>query len=372
MFLQSLKQREPGQAVVIVALAFVLLVGCLGLALDGANAFGQRRLVGNATDAASIAATRTLASELANPVLLSYRSSGGTAIRTTIEDFLTSRNDLGGATLTWRAFYVDRLDPEGSMGEVVIGGRPPTGADGVRVETTIEFPTYFMAALGQRTLNVSGAGTSVYGPLGTAIGQDLVPLALSNTAEQKLKDEVEVDLDLRGYLASLPPPYLDPLNPDLGFDPTYTFPPSDVIASYDIIHVSFAEVTGAPATGDDCMAGTPVDSLTYWWCNGSPNKLRFNRQLPNGGPDYNFLNPTITWRRDNRNILVMPVWAYGIDADGNLQQEIKNFIAAEIVSFDSTTGVLRLRHLPNYATAGAMLGEGSGVPNGVWAVNLKR
>src|SRR5215212_4235943 len=53
-------QRNEGQAVVLAALAFIVLVGALGLALDGANAYNQRRNANNAADAAAMAGTRAL------------------------------------------------------------------------------------------------------------------------------------------------------------------------------------------------------------------------------------------------------------------------------------------------------------------------
>lgn len=365
--------RERGQAAVLAAFAFILLVGALGLALDGANAFGQRRLIGNAADTAAIAGARALASEISEPSAspISFQSNGSTTVNAAIEAFLSDRNDLGGATLTWEAFYVERLAPEGSLGAVIDGGKPPNGADGVRVETTITFPTYFMAAFGRRTLTVSGSGTAVFGPLGTAVGQDLAPLALSVTGAQILEDEGEVRLDLENYIVeNTVPEYIDPLNPDLGFLPFAL--PDDVITSADIKHVSFAEVSEAPDTGDDCLAGTVENSLTYWWCQGSPNKLSFNRELPAGDPNFSELNASITWRKNNRDLLVLPVYVDSVRGDDEAYHELVNFVAVEIVSFNSAEGVLRVRHLTNYATAGAMIGAGSGVATGVWAINLTR
>jgi hypothetical protein len=365
---RKIYRRDEGQALVLVALAFVLLVGMLGLALDGANAFGQRRLVSNATDAAAIAGTRELIARL-------NRSDGSAHIYDTIESFLTSRNDLRGAAVTWRAYYVDRLSPEGSLGELTpTSGRPPSGSDGVRLEVVISFPTYFMGVFGQRTLSVSGRSVAVYGPLGTALGQDMAPMALSVTGLEILKREGTVRLDLKGTIAdNLPWVLIDPLNPDAGS--VQEGLPDDVITAADIKHVSFAEVAVAPDTGDDCLSATQVDSLTYWWCKGSPNKLRINRELPSNGPDFDILNPAIEWRKDNRNVLVLPVYADSVRVVAGEDQyfyELVNFVAVEIRRFNDDEGILRVRHLPNYATAGALIGDGSGVETGVWAINLTR
>jgi hypothetical protein len=345
-----LRPRVRGQAAVLAALCFVVLVACLGLALDGANAFGQRRVLANAADAAALAGAREL---------IARRDQGGgsTHINHAIEEFLTGQNGLDADDLTWRAFYVDRLSPDGSLGQIVNGARPPSGADGVRVELSYAFPTYFMGVFGQVSLSVSGRAAAVFGPLGTAVGQDLAPLALSRTAQEILeRNEGEnVTIDMREKLA---------LDRGWLFDPTLL--PDDVITMANIAHVSFANVDEEPETGDDCVSG-PADSLTYWWCQGSPNKLRINRKLPHtAAVNYGRLNSAIEWREDHRPIMVLPVYADVGD------YQLVNFIAVEIRGYDDSMGTLEVRYLPDYATAGAMIGDGSGAETGVWAVNLTR
>lgn len=356
--------RAEGQALVLVALAFVLLVAALGLALDGANAFGQRRLAANAADAAAIAGARALIAQKGH-------GSGGTVVNDTIDAFLNDRHDLHGAQVIWSATYVDRFDPEGSLGPVTDGSAPLNDAEGVHVDVEITFPTYFMGVFGQRSLSVSGRGVAVYGPLGTAIGQDLAPLALSLTGWEILQDEGTVRLDMRDKI--LPTiVWRDPANHDMGFDLVL---PDDVINFSNIKHVSFAEVAGAPVTGNDCLSTTAEDSLTYWWCQGSPNKLTINRELPTGAPNFGVLNTAITWRQSHRNLLVLPVYADDIRFVGGVEQIYQRlvlFAAVEIEDLDTTDSILTIRHLPDYTTSGAMVGEGSGVETGVWAVNLTR
>lgn len=345
-----LRAQTRGQAAVLAALCFVVLVACLGLALDGANAFGQRRVVANAVDAAALAGAREL-------IARRDQGSGGTHINKAIEEFLTDQNGLAADDLSWQAFYVDRLSPDGSLGQVVNGARPPSGADGVRVELSYSFPTYFMGVFGRGSLSVSGRAAAVYGPLGTAVGQDLAPLALSRTAQEILEDEGDVTIDMRGKLADAN--FWD-INPAL-------LPP-DVITQANIAHVSFANVDEEPETGDDCVAG-PADSLTYWWCQGSPNKLRINRELrATATVNYGRLNSAIGWREDHRPVMVLPVYA-DVGPD---EYQLVNFIAVEIRGYNDSMGTLEVRYLPDYATAGAMIGDGSGAETGVWAVNLTR
>jgi hypothetical protein len=352
----------------MVALAFVLLVAALGLAIDGANAFGQRRLVGNAVDAAAIAGARELIPQLS-------QGDGGTAINEVIERFLSGQHNLQGATLSWEAYYIDRLSPDSSLGPVTDGARPPQTADGVRIQALITYPTYFMGVFGQRTMSVSGLGAAVFGPLGTAVGQDLAPVALSPNGWEILRNQGTVRLDMQGMIAaSLPPVLRDPDHPEYGTEPAPL--PADVVSEANIKHVSFAEVAGEPATGNDCLASPAVDSLTYWWCQGSPNKLRINRELPSAeSPNFARLSTVISWRRTNRNILVIPVYAYSVrfvDGEEEIYTTLVNFVAVEITDYNSSDSVLTLHHLPNYATAGAMIGDGSGAETGVWAVNLTR
>lgn len=361
-------RRAEGQSAVLAALCFAVMVGFLGLAIDGSNAFGQRRRLANATDAAALAGARALLARR-NDSGAGFRNNSGTRTFDAIEEFLTTRHELSDGAVSWRAYYVDRLDPEGSLGEVVRGSRAPSASDGVRVEVSYSFDTYFMGVFGRRELGVGGRAAAVFGPLGTAIGQDLAPLALSNTGRQILMDQGTVRIDLRDSIADeignpANWPFIDPLNPDLGRIPLTM--PADVIASADVKHVSFAEVSTPPETGDDCLASS-AESLTFWWCQGSPNKLRINRQLPTNGADLDHLSGAIEWRENHRPILVLP--EYG---DIGIYYEIVSFVAVELRSYNSATGVLTVERLDNYATAGAMVGEGSGVETGVWAVNLTR
>ncbi|HOG47714.1 MAG TPA: pilus assembly protein TadG-related protein, partial [Anaerolineae bacterium] len=60
MTLQKLR-REQGQAVVLVALMVVVLVGSLALVVDVGNMYAERRFMQNAADAGAMAGARALA-----------------------------------------------------------------------------------------------------------------------------------------------------------------------------------------------------------------------------------------------------------------------------------------------------------------------
>ncbi len=354
-----LAQRMRGQALIMVALALVLLVAMVGLALDGANAFGQRRRVSYAADAASLAATRTLIQQ--------QRIGGsGAPINSAIQDFLTSGHQIDASNLTWTAFYVQRDAPDVTVGTVDDSTTVPSNVDGVQVNVSFSFDTYFMRIMGMRMLSVGTSGTSIYGPLGTAVGQDLAPLGISVTGLEVIKNAGESSnfrLDLRGNIAAAAAAAIPP-------QPI----PDDVVTEANLAHVSFREVAGAPTTGNDCGSSTVEETLTYWWCHGSPNKLRINRELPFGTPNFPLLNSAISWRSTNRPLAVLPVYATVIRFQGGSPQifyQLVNFVAVDLRGLDSD-GALRGRLVEDYATSGSMVGEGSGVETGVWAVNLKR
>src|SRR5262249_52740772 len=93
-------QRSEGQAVVLAALAFVVLVGALGLALDGANAYNQRRNANNAADAAAMAGTRALLEANEN-------SGDNSDVYLAIKGYLDTHLPTSSGTTTWDAYYID-------------------------------------------------------------------------------------------------------------------------------------------------------------------------------------------------------------------------------------------------------------------------
>ncbi|MBX0327037.1 hypothetical protein K2Z83_04985 [Oscillochloris sp. ZM17-4] len=350
------RQRAEGQALVMVALSFIVLVAFLGLALDGANAFGQRRRVNNAADAASLAATR---------VLIASKSDGshGDAINTTISEFLLADHNFDAVDVTWQASYVTRDDPDTIIGPVDDSLAPPSDADGVRVDMTFTFETFFMRVMGQPTLSVGASGTAIYGPLGTAIGQDLIPLGISDSALSTLLRLGHLRVDLRGKIMDdysyLAPG--DPLPSEL----------DDVITDANFAHVSFRDVAGAPETGNDCASPTVAENLTYWWCQGSPNQLQINRELPSGGVTWGPLRSAITTRISDRSRAVVPVYVSLPGGSGGIYYQLAYFVAVDL-SYSYSKQSVTMTLLDDYVSAGAMIGEGSGVETGVWAVNLKR
>src|SRR5215211_4930250 len=55
----SINRSEPGQALIVIALVIVGIVGMIGLVVDGGNAFQDRRRAQNAADSAALASAYT-------------------------------------------------------------------------------------------------------------------------------------------------------------------------------------------------------------------------------------------------------------------------------------------------------------------------
>lgn len=68
------KQRQQGQAIIIVALSLVMLVGLVGLAADGGHAFVDRRALQSGSDVSSEAGTSLLAFDFHQPPAGSFKS----------------------------------------------------------------------------------------------------------------------------------------------------------------------------------------------------------------------------------------------------------------------------------------------------------
>jgi hypothetical protein len=371
----------------MMALILVLLLAAAGLAIDVGNAFSQRRHANNAVDAAALAATRILVDENTKT---SARS--GTPILNEIEAILDEHR-LPGANLTWDAVYVPRAStenfsasPDDDLGPVTASSPPRNGsrpaANGIRVNATYTVDTFFMRILGQRELAVTARGTGLYAPIGSTIGRELAPLAISVFAFDtivKTRRSFHVDLQ-SGWIREEQDRQL--------LDPTFTF--NNIVRPADFAHVSFYNSNLTPQqTGSTACAAynpppaNPPNSLYFWWCNGSVNRIDIKLIVPViWGKDVS----TSTQRRDlenvirsrtsstlirdsnNRPILLLPVFS---NANGN-EVEINNFVAVAVRDpVDSERGI-ELEWLPDYVTAGGLVGQGSGVDTGVYAVNLVR
>ncbi|MEI7772194.1 MAG: pilus assembly protein TadG-related protein [Chloroflexales bacterium] len=354
------RRRAEGQAIIFLALAFVVLVAFLGLALDGANAFGQRRRVSNAADAASLAATRML-------VTVNINGGNGQTINDAIREFLVNNNGIDPTTSTWEASYVSRDDPDTVIAPVENDVAPPEGARGVRVELSFTFDTAFMSVMGQNTLTVGATSTSTYGALGTAIGQDLLPIGISDSALNTLMDKGEIRVDLRGKIMQdysyLQPG--DPLPSEL----------NDVItdANFDYVTLSDTLPANLP-NANGCNNPNVTENLSYWICNGTLTQLQIGRYMSVLNPNWGDVNSSLIHRilgPTARPTAVVPVYTQVPDGHGGVALQLAYFVGVDL-NYSMNKSVLTMTLRNDYISAGSAIGEGSGVETGVWAVNLKR
>ena len=194
MTLPTLRRREPapaharpasGQALVIMVMALVVLMGISGLVIDGGNAMANTRGVQNGADAAAEAGALVLASRLAGSatpaggwdasvqaaILASAAANGVTVEAAYYTDIcgIPLKSD-GTASLTGGGSY------DFSNAKAVGTGMPnPTSttpdcpsyqvgpATGVLVKTRRDVPTYFARVLGIATMPVGALTTAAAG-----------------------------------------------------------------------------------------------------------------------------------------------------------------------------------------------------------------
>lgn len=349
------QHREPGQSVVLVALALIVLVGAAGLGLDGANAFSQRRNAQNAADAAAMAGTS---------VLLQQQKANGSnsAVYTAVRDYLNNHGIDASNSSNWQAYYVTSY--AGARGsQVSSSGSVPTrasGVIGVAVDLSYSVNTLFMGMLGRSSLAVSSTATAVAGPLGSPPnGGDLIPLTLSYDVANDMKShpgDVAIFGTETGAYKGVPG----------GFGGVNLIP--------NISHTPNGNGTA------DCP-GAQLDNPRSWWCNGTSHEIDIGDQLlSNPGQVSNALQTEIEWRADNRPVGLVPIFDIVSGSGANAQYQIVGFLAIELLNRAGhddiqLTGNPDDRHISAkyvnfFTTTGSINTDPSALDTGVYAINL--
>ena len=152
-------ENEHGQAIVILALAMIVLLAFAALAIDGGNAYVNRRRAQNGADAGALAGAHEL---------IISRSGTATNIRAAInkaaEDNGMPDSDgvPGNAVNTYvQAYYTDASGKRltGSNIEVSPFTPPPSNAWGIEVTDNISYPTFIAGIFsgGQQSTGVAEA-----------------------------------------------------------------------------------------------------------------------------------------------------------------------------------------------------------------------
>jgi hypothetical protein len=364
------RARRPAQAIPILALTLLLLLAFSGLAIDGALAFAWRRNVSNAADGAAMMGTRAL---------VDIRVNGGTGadITALVRDYLSEQFDE--ANPSFEIYYVDastnrlpRNNPQ-----PIGSGSPPITAVGVSVDTRYTFDTYLMRLMGQETLTVGGSGTAKAGQLGSAVGPEVVPLGVDQTAADIIRDmrDEDVVIDLFGEmeaenearaerrLLGLPTP------DDLEYDIS-----ADMVRSVNLVQGD----TDPPTLGGgtNCNGRADNNTLKFWWCQGSNDILRASMpgvDDPQGTSD---LDPALHGMIESRTransriqTVLVPVLEPVRNDDGDWEYYVNYFMAFELVDYNGndTPGSYReleVRYVANYVAPGGIVGFTSGEVRG--------
>jgi len=145
-----------GQALVLLGLAFAGFLALVALAIDGGNAFVQRRRAQNAADAAALSGARRL---------WEIRRQGGSeadllaALREAIDAHGVFNVD--GAPNAFEAYYVDE---NGNLLAPLPSGTIPADARGVQVVVINRFDAFFAGVFGFDPLEVRALAVAIYRP----------------------------------------------------------------------------------------------------------------------------------------------------------------------------------------------------------------
>lgn len=383
--------RQPGQAIPVLALTLLLLLAFAGLAIDGALAFAWRRNVMNSADGAALIATRAL--------IVDRGSVNGLALINAVRTYLQA--ELGVSDPDFELTYVNGAGQ--SMGPVG-SGPAPANTRGITIVVRHTFDTYLMGMLGQPTLTVRVVSSARFGNGGMLIGDQLAPLGLLPEAAQFFRDNQSGALvDLSGQIAERNNqiiadfyngmyPYLERYQ-----DHPDWVEPGAFVEKWQVRAVALrmgSTTSPSPGPGASCPS-TPADTLKSWWCFGAhrqvntriagdSDQVALAADLIGVEPYASSLNATMLSGRflDSRldQIMIVPVLAEASDSDqwsgSSPVYVIEYFMALHLRSIDYARGTITVDYLPRYLTNGGLMGSNNNVERGdpceVCVVNLVR
>lgn len=348
-----LARSTKGQSLVLVALMIVVLVGMVGLAIDGANLFMQRRNIMNVADAAALAATRAF--------LESKREGNGnsttnTATYNAAADFIAEH--LPSAATTFKvSYYLNNGNPANRYYTLTSShdsSSLPSAKNGqelvvrgVEVEINYSFDTFFVQIMHIDTATVNAKGLGYFGYLGSVVGEDVVPLTLDMGAGNMLREGGQYSIKL--------------------FD---TVPALLDFGSYDIYPVQAGMLHFTPNPDGQRASGCSGSdtSFQYTWCAGSATPVEIADELDTDeAPFGNSIKTRIQQRiASGRDVVLIPEY-FGDPSTG--QVTINSFIAVRLVR--TSGNALVVEYVPYMYTSGSISGNGNGVP-GAYAINLVR
>lgn len=351
MQFRKITHATPGQALILVALLSVVLVAMVGLAIDGGNYFMQRRNALNVADAAALASTRAFLQAKREQA---SNSAANAAAYTAAATFISQH--LNTAQTTFKvSYYLNNGDPSNryyTLTGPTDGSSLPSAKSGqelvvrgVEVEIDYSFNTFFMQIFHYDTSSVNAKGLGYFGYLGSAVGQDVVPLALDMSAGNQLRDGGRFRIHM--FNDSNPAYLLD---------------------SYDIYSSQVGMLTFVNDEAAEAASGCngSANSYRYTWCAGSSTAVQIgDAYAVQAGTFNNSIRHYIQSRIDSgKDVVLIPEY-FGDPKTGSVT--INSFIAVKLVDIEHNA--LIVEYTPYVYTSGSISGNGNGIP-GAYAINL--
>lgn len=184
---KSSTNREPGQALIILAVALLALIAFAGLAIDGGRFYAERRRTQNAADAVALAGARELAEFIST-----------CASADTVND-----NRIAAAMVDMARYNgIDHFSPNGHIEAWYVNADAeplshigwnqgiPNGATGIKTTLTFSDTATFMRLLGRPYLVMTGEALAMVGPV-VQMEQGVLPIAVPETVVAEFKDKTE-------------------------------------------------------------------------------------------------------------------------------------------------------------------------------------
>lgn len=167
--ISSRHSRESGQAIVIMAFALIVLLAFAALAIDGGNAYVERRRSQNGADAGALAGARQVwinRSNLNSSETLVLQEINGAAEKNGIGDSNGIVGDDINANV--KAYYTDaqgnQLSSSGAPIQVGVRGSIPANARGLKVYASRQFQTFIAGLIGRPNGAAEADATAVFIP----------------------------------------------------------------------------------------------------------------------------------------------------------------------------------------------------------------
>ncbi|CAG0936626.1 hypothetical protein TFLX_05508 [Thermoflexales bacterium] len=165
----TLHKNEQGQAIVLMAFAMIALLAFAALAIDGGNAYVERRRAQNGADAGALAGARQVwinRVNLNSSETLVLSEANAAAEKNGMGDTNNIPQDAINGYV--KAYYTDRngntLSSNGNPIAVGTTGSIPPNAGGLKVYATRDFKTFIAGIIGRTEMAATADATAVIIP----------------------------------------------------------------------------------------------------------------------------------------------------------------------------------------------------------------